>query len=208
MRYIAPDGRERSKSFPDRAKRAAEEFLSGVEADKTRGTYIDVAAGRTPFSDRAELWLRTHMFDESARGPIKARVRKHVIPYFNKQPIASIKPGAISDWDIGLKEKRLVPGTRAVLFAHLSGIFTAAVDDGLIGKNPCSARSVTAPVASPIRVIPWQGSRVTAVRQALRERYRPVVDIGAGAVFDAARYLPLRPMISTSMGDGWMFSGR
>jgi len=36
VRYTAPDGRERIKSFPDRAKRAADDFLSGVEADMRR----------------------------------------------------------------------------------------------------------------------------------------------------------------------------
>jgi integrase len=180
VRYIAPDGRERSKSFPDRAKKAAEDFLSGVEADISRGVYVDVAAGKTPFDKYAELWLRTHRFDESARGPIKARVRKHIIPYFGKKPIAGIKPSGVSDWDVGLKEKGLEDGTRAVLFAHLSGIFTAAVDDGMRVSNPCSARSVTAPTATQSRIKPWGADTVVAVRAGLRQRYRPTVDVGAG----------------------------
>jgi hypothetical protein len=45
VRYTDPDGRERSKSFPDRDKRAAEAFLVTVEADKLRGSYIDPQAG-------------------------------------------------------------------------------------------------------------------------------------------------------------------
>ncbi len=180
VRYIAPDGRERSKSFPDRAKRAAEDFLSGVEADKHRGTYIDAAAGRTPFDEFAESWLRTHRFDESTRMPVKARVRKHIISFFGKRAVASIQPSPVREWDAGLIEKRLAANTRAVLFAHLSGILTAAVDDGLIAKNPCSAKSVTSPTPTLPRIVPWTAATVAAVRNNLPVRYRPVVDVGAG----------------------------
>lgn len=47
VRYIAPNGRERSKSFPDRAKKAAEDFLTSIEGDKLRGAYVDPSAGHT-----------------------------------------------------------------------------------------------------------------------------------------------------------------
>jgi integrase len=180
VRYIAPDGNERSKSFPDRAKRDAEAFLAGIETDKRRGTYVDPNAGRMPFEEFAETWLRTHRFDESARGPIKARVRKHIIPYFGKRPIGSVQPSTVRDWDAGLLDKRLAAGTRAVLFAHLSGILTAAVDDGLIPKNPCAAKSVTAPTPEQKRVVPWTIGTVAAVRRGLPARYQAAVDIGAG----------------------------
>ena len=63
VRYDGPDGRERKKSFPDRQKRAAEDFLIDVESDKRRGTYIDPSAGRMLFRDYAENWLRTRTFD-------------------------------------------------------------------------------------------------------------------------------------------------
>src|SRR5438046_1658460 len=45
LRYIGPDGKEKSESFPDKQKRLAEARLIEIEADKMRGTYIDPAAG-------------------------------------------------------------------------------------------------------------------------------------------------------------------
>jgi len=36
-RYVDPDGKERSRTFPDRQKKAAEDFLIGVENDKREG---------------------------------------------------------------------------------------------------------------------------------------------------------------------------
>ncbi|MFE9204697.1 tyrosine-type recombinase/integrase [Micromonospora sp. NPDC007230] len=179
VRYIAPDGRERSKSFPDRAKREADAFLVSVESDKLRGTYIDPDAGRITFREYAEEWLRTRSFDESTRESTEFRVRKHLMPYFGDRQLKAIKPGNVREWDRSMVGK-LAPATRAVVFAHLRTILTAAVDDEKIAKNPCSASSVTPPKPVQRRVVPWKVTTVAAIRESLSRRYRPAVDLGGG----------------------------
>jgi integrase len=182
VRYDGPDGRQLSKSFPDRQKKAAENFLISVESDKQRGQFIDPAAVKKPFSEFAESWLRTHQFDESSRETTEIRVRKHIIPYFNVPPgraINTIKPSDVREWDTSLVGV-LAVATRSVAFSHLSAIFTAAVDDGLIGKNPCSAKSVTQPQPIPRKVVPWQKPTIAAIRADLPPRYRAMVDVGGG----------------------------
>lgn len=179
VRYIGPDGRERGKSFPDRAKRAAEDFLVSVESDKLRGSYIDPAAGRVTFAEYAEHWLRTRAFDESTRESAEIRVRKHLIPFFGSRQLSAIKPGHIREWDSSMVGK-LAPGTRSVVFAHLRSILAAAVDDERIAKNPCSARSVKPPRPVERRAVPWKPNEVSAIREGLAERYRLTVDLGAG----------------------------
>ncbi|HEY0698170.1 MAG TPA: site-specific integrase, partial [Micromonospora sp.] len=87
VRYIAPDGRERSKSFPDRAKRDAEAFLVSTETDKLRGSYVDPIAGRMIFAEYVESWLRTRSFDESTRESTEFRVRKHLLPFFGARQL-------------------------------------------------------------------------------------------------------------------------
>jgi hypothetical protein len=44
-RFLDPDGKERSKMFPDRQEKAADTFLVSVENDKRRGAYLDPDAG-------------------------------------------------------------------------------------------------------------------------------------------------------------------
>jgi integrase len=56
----------------------------------------------------------------------------------------------------------------------------AAVDDELIAKNPCSARSVSQPRAVARRVVPWNLDQVMAVRAGLAVRYRSMVDLASG----------------------------
>ena len=179
VRYIGPDGRERSQSFPDRAKRDAEAFLVSTETDKLRGAYVDPSAGRITFAEYAESWLRTRSFDESTREVTEFRVRKHLLPFFGSRSLSSIKPGHIREWDAGMVGK-LAPSTRSVVFAHLRTILGAAVDDERIAKNPCSAKSVKQPRPVQRRAVPWRFDEVSAIRGGLAERYRPMVDLGAG----------------------------
>jgi len=56
-RYVGPDGTEKSKSFPDRQKRLAEQWLAHIEADMSRGQYVDPKASRTTFQQYAERWV-------------------------------------------------------------------------------------------------------------------------------------------------------
>jgi integrase len=203
VRYIAPDGRERSRSFPDRAKRAAEDFLASVEADKRRGTYLDPSAGKRPFDEFAEEWLRTHQLDESSRESVRSRVRNHIIPFFGARAIASIQPSMIRDWSSALIAKRLAVNTRVVLFAHLSGILTAAVDDGLIVKNPCSVKSVSAPTAMQPKIVPWSIGTVTAIRRGIPPRYQPVIELGAGCGARQGEIFGLSPE-DFDFDDGWL----
>ncbi|GAA4963767.1 hypothetical protein GCM10025331_64460 [Actinoplanes utahensis] len=179
VRYEGPDGEPLSKSFPDRQKRAAEQFLISVESDKQRGEFIDPNAGKKRFDEFAESWLRTHQFDESSRESTEIRVRKHIIPFFRGRAVNTIRPSDVREWDSSLVGV-LAVATRSVCFSHLSAIFTAAVDDRLIAKNPCSAKSVTQPQPIPRKVVPWTPPTVAAIRAALLPRYRCTVDLGGG----------------------------
>ncbi|MFF3463231.1 tyrosine-type recombinase/integrase [Streptomyces sp. NPDC002619] len=66
------------------------------------------------------------------------------------------------------------------VFANVSAVFGAAVDDGIIARNPCRVGSVRAPKLDPRKIKPWTGERVRAVRHGLPAAYATTVDIGAG----------------------------
>jgi integrase len=180
VRYTDPDGRERSKSFPDRDKRAAEAFLVTVEADKLRGSYIDPQAGRISLRRYANDWLAAQTFDESTREATESRLRVHVYPYLGDRQLGAIRPSHVQAWDRTLQQQNLAPTYRRVLFANLSAIFSAAVDDERIAKNPCRAASVKPPRLITRKVTPWPAEQVLDIRQALPARYRVAATIAAG----------------------------
>lgn len=180
VRFIDPEGRERSKSFPDRQKKAAEDFLVRTEGDKRQGTYIHPDAGRVGFGDYARKWLGTQTFDVSTRDSVTWRLNAQILPYFERRELGAIRPSDVRAWIRGMQDREVAASYQAGCFAHLAAIFNAAVDDKLIRENPCHARTVVRPRPVPPKIVPWSRARIVAMRLALPERYKIVMVLGAG----------------------------
>ncbi|MEF9913302.1 site-specific integrase [Streptomyces sp. P5-A9] len=179
-RYVGPDGTEKSKSFRDGHKRLAEQWLSQIEADMTRGQYVDPRAGRLTFRQYAEKWLKTLGSEPSTVDSMTSQLTLHAFPYIGARPLGSFQPEHIREW-VATLEQRGIPGPYArAIYSNVRAVLSAAVDDGYLARNPCSVRSVRQPVVEPKRVVPWSASRVFAVQDALPERYQAMVDLGAG----------------------------
>ncbi|MEU2438512.1 tyrosine-type recombinase/integrase [Streptomyces rubradiris] len=180
-RYIGPDGSEKSKSFPDRQKRRAEQWLIDIASDMSRGQYIDPRAARITFKAYAEKWLATHAIDPSSRVVIEQRLRLHAFRFLGSRPLDSFRPEHIRALVSALESDPAVSGGYARnIYGDVRAVLSAAVDDGLLPRNPCSAKSVRPPTVEPRRVVPWLPVQVRAVRAGLPERYRSMVDVGAG----------------------------
>ena len=175
VNYRDPEDRQRRKSF--RKKADAEAFRNTVEADKLRGTYLDVDAGRVTFRDYAAEWLANRTFDHTTHEATDLRLRVHVLPVIGHLQLRQIKPSTIQGL---LRTMDLSDTYRRVILANVSSVLGAAVDDDLIAKNPCKAGSVTRPSVVRRRVVPWPAEQVSAMHDALPERYRLVVTLGSG----------------------------
>lgn len=193
VRYLAPDGNERSKMYPDRQLGVAQDFLNEMENQTRKGTYLDPEAGKITFKELAEAWLEAKTFDESTREGVEWRLKLHVFPYFGNKEIRAIKPSDIQAWDRALQKKGLAETYRRVIFANVSGIFTAAIDDERLNKNPCNAPSVTKPRGEYPKIVPWTEERTKAVRESLGERYKVMVNLGAGCGLRQGEVFGLSP---------------
>ncbi|MFG2219557.1 tyrosine-type recombinase/integrase [Streptomyces sp. NPDC048685] len=179
-RYIGPDGTEKSQSFPDGQKRLAEKWLSKTKADMDSGQYIDPRASRTTFRQYAEKWLAAQGGDPNTRASMESQLRLHALPYIGSRPLGSFQPEHVREWLAKLKENGIRGPYARTIYANARAVLSAAVDDGYLRRNPCSARTVKAPAVERKRVVPWSVPRVFAVRAALPERYQAMVDLGAG----------------------------
>ncbi|MBY8876795.1 tyrosine-type recombinase/integrase [Actinacidiphila acidipaludis] len=179
-RYIGPDGTEKSKSFPDRQKRLAEQWLAQTEADMMRGHYVDPRAARITFRQYAERWVKSHTGEINSREAAERRLRLHAYPHIGTRPLGSFKPEHIRTWISELEKTVPAESHRRIIVGTVSAAMSAAVDDGLISKNPCRARTVQLPKPGKPRVSPWTAQQVFAVRAALPARVRATVDPGAG----------------------------
>lgn len=176
VRWREPDGRARAKTFP--RKSDANRFAATVSADIVRGHYFDPDAGKILFEEYAKKWLAAQTFDEGTHEAVELRLRLHAYPALGNKFLSEVRPSTIQNWLRGISE--LAASYRQVIYANVSTVFTAAVDDDLVQKNPCKAPSVRRPKADRRKMTPWSIERVLAVQDALPDRYALVVPLGAG----------------------------
>jgi integrase len=183
VRWRDHNGKQCKRNFPKKAgidpEISAEAFDAKVKNDLDRGRYMSPEAGKVTLKFYGDQWLAAQTFDASTRESVELRLRLHVYPHLGEYQLRGLRPSVIQGW------VRSLHGTLAdsyvrTLFANLSGLLTAAVDDGLIAKNPCRAASVKPPTVNRRRVIPWSTDLVADIRDALPDRYTELVDCGAG----------------------------
>jgi hypothetical protein len=73
-------------------------------------------------------------FDPSTREAVEGRFRRHVYSQLGGRQFRQVRPSTIQAWLRGLG---LADSTTKVVFANLSTLLAAAVNDELIGRNPC-----------------------------------------------------------------------
>src|SRR6266540_6714081 len=135
-RWVDDRAQTRTRLFDRKAD--AERFVAAQVADLARGTYVDPDAGKITLRSYAEDWLRVQTFEDSTRESVTLRLRLHVLPQLGEYELRVLaqRPSLVQAWARGLQQTMAASYVR-VVFANLSGIFRAAVDDGLIAKNPC-----------------------------------------------------------------------
>lgn len=176
-RWRTPEGLSRSKSFAKKAD--AERFLTTVESAKLRGAYVDPSAGRVTFGEFARQWLAAQTCDPSTLEAMASRFRVHILPAFERIELRNIRPSTVQSWLRG-RQDACAPRYVRVMLANLSSVLGAAVEDGLIPRNPCASRSVRAPAIDSTRVVPWTADQVAAVIDAHPVRWRAVPVVAAG----------------------------
>jgi integrase len=110
---------------------------------------------------------------------LEIRLRVHAFPVLGKRQLRDLRPSTIQAWVRGL-QGGLSPRTVRLVFATVSSVLSAAVDDGLITHNPCQVRSVRAPAVDAQKVAPWSADRVADVIAALPDRYQALGVVAAG----------------------------
>ena len=134
-RWRDPAGAQRKKSF--KRKVDAERFLSELQTQMNRGTYIDPAAGKLRFAQFAETWMAGlgHLKPSTALR-YREVARTHVIPQWGPWPLAKVARSDVAAWIGDLVSGGMSPGQVRKVYLVTSMIFEAAAADHRIGTNP------------------------------------------------------------------------
>ena len=174
-RFRDPDGRERAHHAPTKA--AAQRWLDEATASIVTGAYVDPKAGRTTLSEYSETWLaRMKPSWRSATAAVVANsLDRHVLPILGSRRLASIKR---SDIEALCGSLRLAPSTVSVVHQHLGQLLGAAVEDGLIARNP--AVRARLPRASGTKARPVPTEVVGRIYDELPGWLKVAVPLGVG----------------------------
>lgn len=135
VRYRKPNHSQTDKrGF--RTKRDAEEFLHMVELSKARGSYVDPALARVNVESWAREWLKSQaQLKPTTLVGYESALSKHIIPRWGRRSLSDIGYAEIQHWISDLS-KTLAPQTVRNIYAVFSLVFSFAVRDGRLVRNP------------------------------------------------------------------------
>jgi len=181
----------------------AQRWLSAAETDLARGQWHDPRLAETPFADWARRWLelKSPALAPSTDSLYRYLVRKHLLPRFGECALGGVSATEVQRWLVDLRASGFSQSSTAKAYRLLRAIFDAAVDAGLIPRNPCrikgasTERSPEMLIATPEQVASlaeavgprWEALVFAAAYGGLRwgelaALRRSDVDLDAGAI--------------------------
>ena len=173
VRWRDHAGTQRKKSFARKVD--AEQADAKIRAQLADGTYVDQAAGKVPFETYAEQWRATRTHDPVTAERIERAFRRHVysdpgnpgrsraggpaLGHHSMRVLAQ-RPSILQGWIAGMA---VHPNTARKYIGDVSQVFAAAIDDGIIARNPLRAKSVQKPAAEKTEAVPWTTDQIAAV---------------------------------------------
>jgi integrase len=140
-RYRGPDGKERSRTKPTR--REAEQWLAVETTRMARGEWVDPAVGRQTFETWWADWIETLDVRPSTADLYTYLGRRYLLPAFSRRPIARITTGDVRHWLASMRSTQLSPNTIAKAYRLLGRVMGTAVDEGAIGRSPCTIKGAS-----------------------------------------------------------------
>lgn len=188
-RYVDNAGQEYTKHF-DR-KVDAHNWLKGVTASLVRGDHVAPKAARMTVGEWCDTWLagyRTRRKSTVRQAEVHIKLIKE---QFGAVPLSAVKPSDVKGWTAKLKADGYAVSYVYACHRRLSQLFSDAVHDGIVPRNPCSRR--TSPEAGKQRPYVATTEQVWAIYDALPCGIRPAVLLGAHAGLRIAEVAALRP---------------
>lgn len=173
VRYVDDTGRTATRLFAK--KPDAVRFDAAVRTDVARGLYVDPVAGRQTVAEYARSWREAQPHRGSTAELIERGSRRHINPVLGNVPIGQVRTTHVQAW---IKGVDLAPSTARVVYSYLTSMFSAAVRDRVIAISPCFGITLPEPTVGERQIL--TPAQVHTLADALPERYRALVYLGAG----------------------------
>ncbi|MGX8277132.1 MULTISPECIES: tyrosine-type recombinase/integrase [unclassified Streptomyces] len=201
-RYPGTDGVLRAAPDTYEIKRDAEVFLAQIQADQTRGDWIDPSVGEVLFAEYATRWIDERGLAPTTDELYRRLLRLHLEPTFGELYVNRVSPARVRTWRA---ERLKATGATTVAKSYrlLKAIMETAVEDDMIRKNPCRIRGAGREDADerPVATV----EQVFAVAEVIGLRWRLMVLLGAFASMRPEELAELRRRdVGVDAGSVWV----
>lgn len=186
VRWYDLNGEQRSANRPKKNGQdpatSAEAYDAKIASELNAGTYVDPGAGAVTLETYGRQWESGRTSDHTTRELVAGRLKRHVWPRIghHRMDVLARRPSMIQQWIKAMETDGLGASTIATIVGLVSSIFIAAMDDGLVSRNPCRAKSVQLPKPPEKKIVPLTRATAARVATALPKRYQAMVDLGVG----------------------------
>lgn len=183
----APNQREQTKRL--RTFEDARAFAANVDAKRSTGIEVDLRGGRRLFAEYAESWLTRRTLAVRTSELYRQLLDTHLLPTFGDTPLQHISAEQVERWVVESRTKAPVANAKA--YRLLRSILATAVDDTVLGRNPCRIKGAgredtpERPYVEPTVVL--------ALAEAAHQRLRTMILLAAfGAGYRISELRALR----------------
>lgn len=189
-------GGQKSRNFEARdgkdPNKHADAFDKLIQGQIQARTYSDPRAGEVTLSAYAETWRTSRTHGSSTAKIVESRLRNHVYegrPGSGRTPkggvsigqhpmaLLAARPTLCAAWIAAMP---LAEGARRMVVVAASSIFDAAVEDGVILRNPLRSSSVSRPGRGDGEAQPFIAAEVDGIAAGMDGRYRLMPRLAAG----------------------------
>lgn len=192
-------GQQKKKNFGLRdgkdANKHADAFDKVIAGQILTRTYVDPRAGEVLLQAYAETWRKTRTHSGETAVKLAARLRNHAYPdpadpartpsgaaAIGQHPMALLaqRPTLCAAWVASLSGPLPAERSRRQVVDDLTAVCAAALQDGVIGRNPFKMDVVGKPGRGGPKAKPFTAAEVGAVAAQLPPRLRLLPRLGAG----------------------------
>lgn len=141
VRYRLNDALLTENGYTTRA--AAEDRAADIESDQRRGRFVDPRLAQTSIDEWIRSWNEAHYVTAATRATYDSHIRNHILPRWSGTALGDIQRIAVKGWVNNQLRRALSDKSCQDILVLFSMILGEAVDEGLIGANPCRKLRIT-----------------------------------------------------------------
>lgn len=168
-------GETRTALFERKAE--AERHDVSMQADISRGQYIDPRAGKITIAEYAAQWRAHQLHRDSTADMVERAFRLHILPVFGYVPMADARASHIRAW-VKTTAENLSASTVHLVYSYVKSMFAAAVIDKIISSSPCVG--IRLPDIRDREFFIPEPEQIHRLADEISDRYSPIPYLAAG----------------------------